>query len=92
MFKPSGEQARIVEYVQRWYPKFSTGTMSSLLLPDEKPGQIRYSKYIPLINQYLWPEGELDESLLRVARTMTADEQRAFAAMAEIFLSTRKPK
>lgn len=88
--RPRGEQARIVEYVQRWYPKFSTGTMASLLMPDEKPGQLRHSKYIPLINRYLWPDqADVDESLMRVLRTMPTDEQRA---LAEFLATTRKPK
>jgi hypothetical protein len=87
--RPRGEQARIVEFVQRKYPRFSTGTMSGLLANDEKPGQVRYSRFIPLINQYLWPEefAPVDEGLVKVLRTMSIDEQRALAE----FLSSRKP-
>lgn len=85
--RPRGEQAKIVEYVQRWYPRFSTGTMSGLLAADEKPGQHRYSRFIPLINRYLWPdEAELDDSLVQVLRRMDLEEQRALAE----FLAARK--
>ena len=85
-----GEQAKIVRYVQRWYPRFSTGTMSGLLMPDERPGELRHSKYIALINRFLWPdEAEVDPSLMRVLRTMPTDEQRA---LAEFLATTRKPK
>lgn len=89
--RPRGTHAKIVEYVQRWYPKFSPGTLTGLLADDEKPGQQRFSKYIELINRYLWPEefGEVDEQLERVLRTMTIDEQRA---LAEFLTTTRKPK
>lgn len=85
--RPRGEQARIVEYVQRWYPRFSTGTLSGLLAEDERPGQHRYSRYIPLINRYLWPhESPLDEELLEILRKMDPAEQRALAE----FLAARK--
>lgn len=86
--RPRGEHAKIVEFVQRWYPRFSAGTLTGLLADDEKPGQQRYSRYVGLINRYLWPEefGEVDEQLARVLRTMTIDEQRALAD----FLATRR--
>lgn len=85
--RPRGEQAKIVDFVQRWYPRFSTGTMSGLLMDDEKPGQHRHSRYIPLINRYLWPnENPIDESLEKILRAMDLDEQRKLAE----FLMLRK--
>lgn len=85
--RPRGEQAKIVEYVQRTYPKFSTGTMSGLLADDEKPGQARYSRYIPLINRYLWPqENAIVPPLAEILRRMDPDEQRSLAE----FLALRK--
>lgn len=89
--RPRGEQARIAAYVQRWYPKFSTGTLSATLADDEKPGQLRHSKYIPLINRYLWPNefAEMDPTLESVIRTMPLEEQRA---LAEFLKTTRKQR
>lgn len=89
--RPRGEQAKIVEFVQRWYPRFSAGTMTGLLAPDEKPGQQRYSRYIPLINRYLWPNefAEMDPALESVIKTMPLDEQRA---LAEFLKTTRKQR
>lgn len=89
--RPRGEQAKIVEFVQRKYPRFSTGTMSALLADDEKPGQLRYSRYVPLINAYLWPEANVlfDEGLVRVLRTMSIEEQQK---LAEFLATTRKTK
>lgn len=87
--RPRGEQAKIVAFVQRWYPRFSTGTMSGLLSEEEHgvPGKHSYSRYIPLINRYLWPdEADIDEQLLVVLRRMDPDEQRKLAE----FLATQK--
>lgn len=88
--RPRGEQARIVEYVKRWHPGFSAGHMTGMLADDKRPGERRHSIYIELINRYLWPEeGQVDEGLANVLRTMTIDEQRA---LAEFLSRTRKTK
>lgn len=89
--RPRGEASRVVRYVQRWFPKFSTGTMTGLLADDEVPGQLRHSKYIPLINRYLWPDefAEIDPNLERVIKTMPIEEQRA---LAEFLATTRKSR
>lgn len=86
--RPRGEQAKIVKYVQRWHPKFSTGTMSTTLADDEKPGQKRHSIYIPLINRYLWPdEHPISEPLADVIRRMDPDEQQK---LTDFLLSRKK--
>lgn len=86
-----GSRADIVRHMKTRFPGFSSGHLTELLGPDERPGQIRYSRYITEINRYLWPteEAPIDEILLRTIRTMDAIEQRA---LAEFLASTRKPK
>lgn len=85
-----GARAELVRHMNaRGYRSFSSGHLTELLGPDERPGQVRWSRYVAEINRYLWPEehaGEVDESLLRTLRTMTLDEQRALAE----FLAARK--
>jgi hypothetical protein len=86
-----GARADLVRYMKTRFPGFSTGHLTELLGPDERPGQARYSRYIAEINRHLWPLefGDIDETLLRTIRTMAPSEQRA---LAEFLASTRKPK
>lgn len=89
--RPRGELTRVVRFVQRRYPKFSTGTMSGMLADDEKPGQLRHSKFIPLINKYLWPNEvmEIDPVLEDELRIMPLEKQRA---LAEFLAASRKQR
>ena len=86
-----GARAELVRHMKTRFPGFSSGHLTELLGPDERPGQARYSRYIAEINRHLWPLefGDIDETLLRTLRSMDAAEQRA---LAEFLATTRKPK
>lgn len=86
-----GARAELVRYMQTKFSGFSSGQLTELLGPDERPGQVRYSRYIAEINRHLWPAefADIDDGLLRTIRTMDAAEQRA---LAEFLATTRKTK
>ena len=86
-----GARAELVRHMRTRFSGFSSGHLTELLGPDERPGQVRYSRYIAEINRHLWPAefADIDEALLRTLRTMDLGEQRA---LAEFLAATRKQK
>ncbi len=50
-----GARADLTRHLKEKHPTFSSGQLTEILGPDEKPGQKRYSQYIDEIDRYLWP-------------------------------------
>lgn len=86
-----GSRADLVRHMKTRFSGFSSGHLTELLGPDEKPGQARYSRYIDEINRYLWPHEfrAIDDGLLRILRMMEPTEQKS---LAEFLAATRKTK
>lgn len=76
-----GARAELVRHMKTRFPGFSSGHLTELLGPDERPGQARYSRYIDEIDRFLWPaeSGDIDETLLHELRAMDLEKQRALA-------------
>lgn len=77
-----GAAADLVRHLKERHPKFSSGYLAEMLGPDEKPGQARFSRYIPEINRYLWPsefQAEIEPALVTILRTMNSGEQLSLA-------------
>lgn len=51
-----GARADLTRHLKEKHPTFSSGQLTEILGPDEKPGQKRYSQYIGEIDRYLWPQ------------------------------------
>lgn len=102
-----GSRADLTRHLKARHASFSTGQLTDILGPDEKPGQKRYSQYIDEIEAYLWPQlmplsrdtGEMKYLLEGLAnldkdllRTMLELDPEEQRALATFINATRKPK
>lgn len=102
-----GARADLTRHLKEKHPTFSSGQLTEILGPDEKPGQKRYSQYIPEIEAYLWPRlmplspdtGEVKYLIEGIAnldknlvRLMVDLDPDEQHALAQFILATRKPK
>jgi hypothetical protein len=51
-----GSRADLVRHLKTKHPRFSTGQLTEILGPDEKPGQRRYTQYKGEIDAFLKPK------------------------------------
>ena len=74
-----GARADLVRHMKTRFSGFSTGQLTELLGPDERPGQVRYSRYVPEISRYLWPDEAkgINPTLLREIRGLDSEKQDA---------------